>query len=54
MKKEKNLIFGNDIKINNPCKAGNLYCFCYKNNYALLTVGPNFIYAIFLILICST
>ena len=43
-KKEKNKnneLFGNDIKIINPKKIGNVYAFLYFKDYPLIIIGPD-------------
>ena len=51
-KKEKDdYLYGNYVKNRNPCKCGNVYCFCYIFDYPLFTLGSQYYYSIILFLI---
>ena len=47
-KEKDNYLYGNYIKISKPYKCGNVYCFCYVENFSLFTIGPQYYYAIIL------
>lgn len=43
-------VIGNNIK---PYKIGDVYCFCYYNGYALITISTHFLFPLSLVLVLN-